>query len=126
MGCPAKNSAQRDAVRLLLSTLLALVLITGAAAVGFAPFRPGQTEFFGSPPVLTDSVRVNINEADVSELCCLPEVGISRAEAIITYREQHGPYRHLRDLCNIEGIDVQMILSWGSMAYISEQDAEGF
>ena len=87
MGCPAKNSAQRDAVRLLLSTLLALVLITGAAAVGFAPFRPGQTEFFGSPPVLTDSVRVNINEADVSELCCLPEVGISRAEAIITYRQ---------------------------------------
>ena len=40
------------------------------------------------------AVQVNINTADVETLSSeLSGVGQSKAEAIVSYREQHGPYK---------------------------------
>lgn len=123
---PDKGSARRDAVRLLLATLLALLLTVGAAAAVFPPFWSTDGNLSGSPPELSDSIRIDVNQAGVRELCCLPGIGPALAMEIISYREQHGPYHFLTEMWNIEGIDAHTILSWGSMAYISEQYAEGF
>jgi competence protein ComEA len=51
-----------------------------------------------------DSLRVNINTADVEELDALPEVGPATAEAIIEYRRANGSFRTLEDLEEVPGI----------------------
>lgn len=47
---------------------------------------------------------ININTAPLSELEKLPGIGASRAEAIIAYRTEHGPYTDKKDLMKISGI----------------------
>ena len=47
---------------------------------------------------------VNINTATKSELEALPEVGPSRAQAIIDYRTKNGPFKSAEDLKKVEGV----------------------
>lgn len=47
---------------------------------------------------------VNINTATVEELCSLSGIGESRANAIITYREQNGPFQCIEDIMKVSGI----------------------
>jgi len=39
----------------------------------------------------------------------LSGIGQSKAEAIVAYREQHGPYKQLQDLANVKGIGISTI-----------------
>ena len=48
--------------------------------------------------------KVNINQADAEELCTLPGIGAAKAESIITYRTQNGPFQSIEDIKNISGI----------------------
>lgn len=50
------------------------------------------------------SGKININTASKEELMMLPGVGESRALAIITYREEHGEFKAVEDIKNIQGI----------------------
>jgi competence protein ComEA len=51
------------------------------------------------------AAQVNINTADADTLSSeLSGIGQSKAEAIVAYREQHGPYKQLEDLTNVKGI----------------------
>ena len=50
------------------------------------------------------SVLVNINTADLAELMTLSGIGESRAESIITYREEHGFFKEIKDIMNVTGI----------------------
>jgi competence protein ComEA len=47
---------------------------------------------------------VNINTATADELEALPGIGPVLAQRIVDYREQHGPFRSVRDLLNVSGI----------------------
>jgi comEA protein len=47
---------------------------------------------------------VNINTAAVWLLESLPGIGEVRAQAIVVYREQHGPFRNIYEITNVEGI----------------------
>lgn len=52
-----------------------------------------------------DGQTVDINEADAATLDrVLVGVGPSRAEAIVRYRDQHGPFESLEDLDQVRGI----------------------
>lgn len=56
------------------------------------------------------AAQVNINTADADTLSNeLTGVGQSKAEAIVAYREQHGPYKQLEDLTNVKGIGIATI-----------------
>ncbi len=48
--------------------------------------------------------KININTAEVWLLAALPGIGNVRAGAIVAYRQQHGPFRDVNELLNIEGI----------------------
>ncbi|RST73883.1 hypothetical protein D4T97_013510 [Siminovitchia acidinfaciens] len=48
--------------------------------------------------------KVNINKADLSELQTLSGIGPAKAQAIIDYREQDGPFKQVEDLKNVSGI----------------------
>jgi competence protein ComEA len=47
---------------------------------------------------------VNVNTASKQELEALKEIGPVKAQAIIDYRNQHGPFRSLDDLDKVKGI----------------------
>ncbi|MBS37915.1 MAG: hypothetical protein CMO26_18555 [Thiotrichales bacterium] len=55
---------------------------------------------------------VNINEADAETLATvIKDVGIIRAEAIIAYREQHGPFISVGELAEVQGIGETLLES---------------
>ncbi len=48
--------------------------------------------------------RVNLNTATAEELMTLPGIGQSKADMIISYREEYGAYECVEDIMNIQGI----------------------
>lgn len=48
--------------------------------------------------------KVNINLADEFELLTLPGIGPSKAQAILSYREEIGKFQSIDDLKNVSGI----------------------
>jgi competence protein ComEA len=56
------------------------------------------------------AVPVDINNADATTLAAeLNGVGISKAAAIVAYREANGPFLHIEDLSNVKGIGVKTV-----------------
>lgn len=53
--------------------------------------------------------RVELNRATPSELQTLPGIGPARAEAIVAYRERHGPFAELSGLTKVPGISQSLI-----------------
>lgn len=52
----------------------------------------------------SEEVLVNINTANAAMLQTLPGIGVSRAEAIIAYREQVGAFSCIEDIMKVSGI----------------------
>ena len=50
------------------------------------------------------TLLVNINTASADQLAALPGIGESYAANIIAYREEHGPFRTVEELLQVEGI----------------------
>ena len=48
--------------------------------------------------------RININTADEAQLTTLTGIGAPRAQAIIAYREENGPFAAIEDIMNVQGI----------------------
>jgi len=49
--------------------------------------------------------QVNINTADAETISAeLTGIGLSKAKAIVEYREKHGPFRSVEDLSLVKGI----------------------
>ncbi|MBI3186562.1 MAG: helix-hairpin-helix domain-containing protein [Gammaproteobacteria bacterium] len=54
--------------------------------------------------------NVNINTADAATLAeGLNGVGIKKAQAIVDYRKQHGPFKSIQDLAKVKGINDKLI-----------------
>ncbi|MBM6619230.1 helix-hairpin-helix domain-containing protein [Bacillus suaedaesalsae] len=51
-----------------------------------------------------DEYLININSATVEQLDSLPGIGPSKAEAIISFREENGKFKAVDDLVNVPGI----------------------
>jgi competence ComEA-like helix-hairpin-helix protein len=51
-----------------------------------------------------DGKKVNINNADASQLALLPRVGPSVAGRIVDYRKQNGGFKKTEDLMLVQGI----------------------
>lgn len=59
---------------------------------GYAPETPEPRE------------RVNINTASLEELCTIPGIGETRAQAILDHREANGPFLSPADIMLVSGI----------------------
>ena len=53
---------------------------------------------------LANSGLININTASKADLMTLPGIGESKADAILSYRENNGVFSSIDDLCNVPGI----------------------
>lgn len=47
---------------------------------------------------------IDVNQADESELACIPGVGNSLARSIVQYRKDHGPFQSLSQLEYVPGV----------------------
>ncbi|MFO8141858.1 MAG: ComEA family DNA-binding protein [Marinobacter sp.] len=52
---------------------------------------------------------ININTADVTVLASLNGIGESKAKAIVTYRDENGPFQSVEDLANVKGIGARTV-----------------
>lgn len=76
----------------------------------------------GYPDSLLEREVIDLNLADVYELQRLPGIGEKRAQAIVAYREEHGPFQTAQDLTRVSGIG-EGILS-GLLDYVTVGGAE--
>jgi len=53
---------------------------------------------------------VNVNSASAEEIAdSLKGVGLSKAEAIVSYRKDNGQFKHVDELINVKGIGIRTV-----------------
>ena len=61
-------------------------------------------------PLLGVASPVNVNTADAATISAeLQGVGMSKAEAIVTYRKENGPFKTPADLMLVKGIGARTV-----------------
>jgi competence protein ComEA len=60
-------------------------------------------------PPLQLNFQVQLNQADWPELMLLPRIGEVRAKRIVEYRRQHGRFRSVEQLQEIDGIGPKTV-----------------
>ncbi len=55
------------------------------------------------------SLRLDINTVEWYQLLPLPQIGEKRAKAIIAYREEHGPFKDVEELLDVDGISPKTL-----------------
>ncbi|MED4453418.1 helix-hairpin-helix domain-containing protein [Metabacillus fastidiosus] len=88
-----------------LSINLAALLEDGM--VVYVPKQGEEENIAASLPIITSSsgsTKINVNKATSEELQTLSGIGPSKAEAIISYRNESGPFKTEEDLLKVSGI----------------------
>ena len=65
--------------------------------------------------------KVDLNTADAWLLEALPGIGPARAEAIVQYRNEHGPFTCIEELSNVDGIGASTIEELSPFVTVSGQ-----
>ncbi len=66
--------------------------------------------------------RLNLNEASLSELEKLPDIGFILAQSIVAYRETFGPYKEIDDLSQVSGIGSSTIDDLRQYVYVEPSE----
>jgi len=61
------------------------------------------------PSKTEDTAIVNINTANLKELCTLSGIGEVKAQAIIAWREENGSFATIEDLMKVKGIGTKTL-----------------
>ncbi|MEY4642973.1 MAG: ComE operon protein 1 [Pseudomonadota bacterium] len=88
-----------------VQTLLMAIILATLVQPGLAQTDTAGGEEQAPAPLAGDQVQVNINEADAATIAdILVGIGVSRAAAIVEYREQHGDFTSLEQLIEVNGV----------------------
>jgi len=60
--------------------------------------------FAGGYVDANEKAKFNINTASAKELLKLSQIGEKKAEAIVAYRDEHGPFAKIEDITKVKGI----------------------
>jgi competence protein ComEA len=82
---------------------LARVLVDGEQILVGEPARPAVASVPGAAAPAAGAL-VNLNTATAAELELLPEVGPVTAQAIVTWRDEHGGFTAVQELLEVDGI----------------------
>ena len=87
-------------------------------------FSAALALFIAVPGLLFAATPVNINTADASAIAkALDRIGPSKADAIVAYREAHGPFKKVDDLGHVKGIGKSIIALNRSAILLADDDA---
>ncbi len=78
-----------------------------ALALSFLTFNSSfaQSNLQSIPKYASTVKKINLNEATLSQLThSFRGIGPKRAQAIIAYRQHHGPFKSVTELAEVKGI----------------------
>ena len=87
--------------------------ITETAAVRLLPSPSSQAAEGGDG-------RLDLNKATLEELMELPGIGEVRAQRILDYRAEHGPFQLATELMNVNGIGEGIFAELRELVYVEE------
>lgn len=68
-------------------------------------YIPNKSEEEKCPIIIEEeNSKININKADITKLTTIPGIGESKANDIITYRNENGNFKSIDDIKNVKGI----------------------
>lgn len=115
---PLQHQKRREIRFLLLCAAAAIACV--AMAFWFAvPLKAQPPQAIPDTQELSAYLLVDLNTADAAALCTLPGVGERKAEAILAYRAEHGPFAQVEDAMQVPGITRAIVDSWAGQAYVS-------
>lgn len=101
------SRGEKIAVVLTAVLLAALVVFLCVTERGGGPYSlsamPEPTPQ-ALPETPSSTGLLDLNTATAEELAQLPGIGEVRAERIVAYREQNGPFRYVEDVMDVYGI----------------------
>lgn len=77
---------------------------------GIADLQTVGTDETHPQPFAEGSGKVNLNTASRQELCTLPGIGETKADAILAYRSAHGSFSRIEEIKKIPGIKDKLFL----------------
>jgi competence protein ComEA len=117
-----ENSMKRGIKTLIVAASVAFSIMGhSAVAAGNAAKPPvSQSQSAEAAPVIKkaeatkpaedDGTRVSINTASAEELAkAMNGVGLKKAQAIVSYREEYGPFKTLDDLRQVPGMGSSLV-----------------
>jgi competence protein ComEA len=96
----------------IFSSLFFAFLVGSSAMVGAAPSATQAVSVPVVAPAFSDEQvgNVNLNTADVETLKRdLSGVGSAKARAIVSYRDNHGPFASVDELLQVKGIGKSLL-----------------
>ena len=95
----------KSLIFVIASSLALLALVIGLRVYDFKKYdEPIALSPYSSLAPAVNKITVNINTADLSQLCELPQIGEVLAQRIIDYREQNGAFNAIDDIKQVKGI----------------------
>ena len=92
--------------RQLTSLLVLSALFIYTPDISAAPLDNDASSSMVSVGIAT---KIDLNIASIEELQTLPGVGISKAKAIIAYRQDVGPFLEVAQITEVKGIGEKML-----------------
>lgn len=90
-------------------------------AVSVVSYSAQQSEAVSYEAVEAANAPVNINTADLVELCRLPGIGEAKAQAIIDYRTENGLFTYPEEIMNVSGIGEGIFENIRSQIILSDE-----
>ena len=109
--------------RYLAATVLPLALISSLSYASVKSEAHTQRKAALQHEVAVE--KVNINTANAQQLSTLKGVGAKRADAIISYRNEHGPFADVNALSAVKGMGSKKIIAIQKqgLAYTASADS---
>lgn len=82
---------------------------SGQAAPPAADSSAGASGVAATGASPDSSEKLNLNEATAEQLDALKGIGPAKAQAIVDYREQQGPFHSVYDLLQVKGIGSKLL-----------------
>lgn len=99
---PDKAGIWTTVLWLVLSYLL---LSSGSVLAETSPAQPVTEKTQQSAVTQT----ISINSATVNQLTLLKGIGVKKAERIVQYRTEHGPFKTLEAITAVKGVSLRII-----------------